>query len=56
MEKTIKFLDKKIITKKITNEGTLTEIWETNVSDPSLRKQYIVHNSTNYYLTSQKFK
>lgn len=56
MERTIKFSDKKIITKIQKDDKILTETWEPNPSENDPKKQFIIHDNVTYYLTSQKEK
>ena len=56
MEKTIKFLDKKIVTKTHFEEFVLVEQWEPNPGDNDPKKEFISHDNLTYYLKSRKEK
>jgi hypothetical protein len=56
MEKTIKFMDKKIITKTQYEDRVLIETWEAYPNENDPKKEYITHNNLSYYLKSRKEK
>ena len=56
MEKTVKFLEKKIITKTHFEEFVLVEQWEPNPGDNDPKKEFIIHDNVTYYLKSRKEK
>jgi hypothetical protein len=56
MENTIKFQEKKIITKIQTEDKIIIETWEPNPSETLPKKQFIIHDNMTYYLISQKEK
>lgn len=56
MEKFIKFTEKKITTKYIDIDETITETWEPNPSENDPKKEFIIHDFVTYYLSLKKTK
>ena len=56
MEKYIRFFEKRIVTRIVTEEETIIETWEPYPSENDPRKEYLMHEGLSYYLTSRKTK